>query len=248
MNIIIITSGKRPELLRQTLESIQHNCANINNHTITLVVDGPRWQFLEGIPTIGMTVIVNPESCGASRSRNIGAGSIPKYRRQDHVMFLDDDVYMCNKWDEKLLELATAKDLDFSDTEFPANYKPNSIISGYSHPFNQCSDGRMVTEYGWRLYGIPLVISSVAMMMPWTVFDDVGPWNEPGGPGCSEDYAISMRAKEKGYGFAVTSPHCAIHTGLISSKGEPIVGYKELCEQNDKLLDFHNIRGRVIFQ
>lgn len=239
MNIIIITSGKRPELLIQTLESIQQNCANINSHTITLVVDGPRWQFLDGIPTMGMTVIVNPESYGASRSRNIGAGSIPKYRRQDHVMFLDDDVYMCNKWDEKLALLAAAL--------------PERICSGYSHPFNIAEpklkpiNTLEFHDYGLA-YGEPLVISSVCMAMPWRIFDEVGSFIEPGGPGGSEDYAFCMAAKDAGFGFAVTEPQSVIHAGVMSSGGTAIVGYKELCEQNDKLLDFHNIRGRVIFQ
>ncbi len=45
----------------------------------------------------------------------------------------------------------------------------------------------------------------------------------------------------------MTDPQCIIHTGLMSSTGKPIVGYTELAEQNDKLLDVHGIRGKVIF-
>jgi hypothetical protein len=153
------------------------------------------------------------------------------------VLFLDDDVYLCPKWDEKLLELAAVCRGD--------------IVSGYSHPFNQVELCSLITVRGIErefCFGRPLVISSVAMMMPWYVFDSAGPWNEPGGPGASEDYALCMRAKDMGVGFAVTDPQCVIHTGLMSTAGTAIVGYKELCEKNDKLLDYWNIRGRVTFQ
>jgi GT2 family glycosyltransferase len=181
-------------------------------------------------------MINTSENVGASRGRNIGAGSIPRYRRQEHVLFLDDDVYMCQNWDMRLMQLAAA-------------VGPGSIISGYSHPFNHCEPAMNLDGELRTLYGIPLVVSSVAMMMPWIVFDDVGPWDEPGGPGGSEDFALCMRARDKfGYRFAVTDPQCVIHTGLMSSGGTAIAGYKELCEQNDKLLDFWNIRGRVTFQ
>lgn len=221
----------------------------MDSHTVTIVLDKLEIGA-EKFVDFGdrVTLIDNGIRQGASASRNIGAGSIPKHRRHEHVLFLDDDVYMCPNWDARLEELASHRNLDFPDLDYPDDYKPNSIISGYSHPFNHCSDGRMVvSEYGWKLYGIPLVISSVAMMMPWSVFDDVGPWDEPGGPGGSEDYALCMRAKDKGYGFAVTVPHCVIHTGLFSSKGEQIVGYNELAEQNQKLLNRHGLNGKVIF-
>ncbi len=241
MNIICITTAMRPDLLVQTLESVANNAADWNQHHLTLVIDGhDHWMHGKGLPKNslpGQVLINTSDKVGASAARNIGAGSIPKHKRQEHVLFLDDDVYMCNHWDERLMELAAVCPMD--------------IISGYSHPYNQvelCSLIRVVGVESEFLFGRPLVISSVAMMMPWYVFDQVGPWDEPGGAGASEDFALCMRAKDKGSGFAVTDPQCVLHTGLMSSTGQAIVGYKELCEQNDKLLDFWNIRGRVIFQ
>lgn len=248
MDIVMITTGMRPDLLVQSLESAANNASDWSQHHLTLVVDGHQhWMKGNAIkqPLPGNVLINTASNVGASAARNIGAGSIPRYRRQEHVLFLDDDVYMCQNWDERLMHLA--------------RWAPNAIISGYSHPFNHCEpkighniterddEGNMKTLFEVR-YGEPLVISSVAMMMPWSIFDEVGPWDEPGGPGASEDFALCMRAKDKGYGFAVTDPQTVLHCGLMSSKGEQIVGYKELCEQNDKLLDFWNIRGRVIFQ
>ncbi len=237
MNIVMIATANRIDLLKQSLRSLRDNAADFTSHHLTLVMD--TYQMVDRFAD-AQTLIINTKTQGASASRNIGAGSIPRYRRQEHVLFLDDDVYMCQNWDEKLLELS--------------RWSPTNIISGYSHPFNQCEswvvDSTLFKGFGTSMsFGRPLVISSVAMMMPWSIFDDVGPWDEPGGPGGSEDFALCMRARDKfGYGFAVTDPQCVIHTGLMSSGGTAIAGYKELCEQNDKLLDFWNIRGRVIFQ
>lgn len=230
----MITTGMRPDLLVQSLESLANNAADWASHHLTLVIDGhDHWLKGEGLkkPLPGNVLINTSERVGASAARNIGAGSVPRYRRQEHVLFLDDDVFMCPNWDAILWTLAAMR--------------PLRIVSGYGHPFNQAERHETMTGFSWME---PLVISSVAMMMPWALFDIVGPWDEPGGPGGSEDYALCMRAKDKLYGFAVTDPQCVIHTGLISSGGTAIAGCKELYEQNDKLLDFWNIRGRVTFQ
>ena len=241
MNVILITTGNRPELLNQTMASLIQNAAEPAAHHLTVVCDGRIVQFDRSMPN---TIIVNTTSQGASASRNIGAGSVPKYRRREGVLFLDDDVYMCKDWDARLMSLAT--------------WAPRSIISGYSHPYNQVeakighniterdNEGNVKTLFEVR-YGEPLVISSVAMMMSWELFDIVGPWDEPGGPGGSEDYALCMRAKEKGYDFAVTDPQCVLHTGLLSSKGEKIVGHEELIVQNMNLTQLYGIEGKVTF-
>ncbi len=232
MNVICISTAMRPQLLKQTLLSLADNAADWSQHHLTVVIDGPEhWMYRDRLkePLPANVLIKTSQNVGASAARNIGAGSIPRYRRLEHVMFVDDDCYFVNKWDDRLTELAY--------------WRGASILSGYSHPFNQCEP---FSAHGLS-YGEPLVISSVAMMMPWKIFDECGPWDEPGGPGASEDYAISMRAKDRGYGFAVTSPQCVLHTGMYSSKGEQIVGYNELAEQNQKLLEIHGLTGKVVF-
>jgi GT2 family glycosyltransferase len=120
------------------------------------------------------------------------------------------------------------------------------IISGYSHPYNQCQDAYFQPAGSPLIhYCIPLVISSVAMMMPWALWDDVGYFTEPGGPGGSEDYDYCMRAKAKGYGFAVTEPQCVLHTGVTSSSGKPIVGADLVRENNARLEKIHGVEGKV---
>jgi GT2 family glycosyltransferase len=86
------------------------------------------------------------------------------------------------------------------------------------------------------------------MLMPWSLWDDVGYFTEPGGPGGSEDYDYCMRAKAKGYGFAVTEPQCVIHCGLTSSSGNRIVGYSEMCTHNEQLIRQYGLEGNVIWR
>jgi hypothetical protein len=86
------------------------------------------------------------------------------------------------------------------------------------------------------------------MMMPWSIFDEVGPWDEPGGAGASEDYKLCMRARDNySYGFAVTEPQCIIHTGLHDNSGQAIVGYDLLHQQNQKLEAYYGLTGRIIY-
>jgi GT2 family glycosyltransferase len=86
------------------------------------------------------------------------------------------------------------------------------------------------------------VLSTVNIAMPWKVWDKVGPFIEPGGPGGSEDVDWCRRATKLGYGFAVTDPHCVIHTGLVSSSGKQIVGYEQMVEQNKRLQELYGIK------
>lgn len=232
IDVVMITTNSRPGFLEQSIDSLYGGNCPVG-FRLVLVEDSC---IVAGYLKRDMHIFHN--LCSASASRNIGASSIPKYRRQEYVMFLDDDVYMCPGWDEKLMELAA--------------YCDRSIISGYCHPYNQM-EGRLLRPVSTPVehsvhYGVPLVISSVCMLMPWDIWDDVGFFQEPGGPGGSEDYDYCMRAKAKGYGFAVTEPQCVIHTGLTSSSGKRIVGYDEMAQQNERLIEAYGLKGKVVYE
>jgi hypothetical protein len=226
MNIVMITTYRRPLLFQQTVASLLNNAADRKSHHLTVVFD--LQDEHDETPPMYNDVSIVLTKYGASRARNIGAGSVPRYRRQEHVLFLDDDVYMAKGWDEILMK---------AESGLPHK----TVLSGYGHPFN------IEEPRGYAFAKFPLLISSVAMMMRWEAFDQIGPWDEPGGPGGSEDYAISVRATAKGYYLAVCDPHCVIHTGLTSSGGIPIVGADLLKEQNTLLERRYGIEGRVIY-
>ena len=225
MNIVMITTGKRPMISSQAFSSLMSNAADWSSHQMTIVIDSDGHADYENLVSRYATTIINTKQQGASRSRNIGAASVPKYLRHEHVMFVDDDVYMCPGWDERLLAAAGA-------------LGPRAVISGHSHPYN-LSEGR------YKFDGVEVeragVLSTVNMFMEWAVFDDVGWLCEPGGPGGSEDVDWSRRAVGKGYALAVTVPQCVIHTGEHSSNGKPIVGYEEVVKRNRRLVSEYKI-------
>jgi hypothetical protein len=195
------------------------NALRWQSHTLTLVIDGDIYR-----PVIGAdTTIVNVTSQGASAARNIGASSIPKYRRQDRVMFVDDDIYAMPGWDSRLF---SSQDL---------------VVSGHAHPYNvPLAEYRLPTIGTIQAAG---VLSTVHMTMMWEIWDDVGFFVEPGGAGGSEDVEWCKRAVNKGYGLAVTEPQCIMHTGLTSSVGDPIVGYDLMVAQNEKLREHYHVQA-----
>jgi hypothetical protein len=228
MNIVMITSGKRQLLLGQSISTLRDSAYKWNDHTLTLVVDGPA--FIGVGPIIEETTVINWKSQGASAARNIGAGSIPAYRRHENVCFFDDDVYCCKEWDLRLEE-AIAQGGNF--------FAEATIVSGHAHPFNA---GYGKYDLGPAHVEAAAVLSTVNIAMPWKVWDKVGPFIEPGGPGGSEDVDWCRRATKLGYGFAVTDPQCVIHTGLTSSSGKQIVGYEQMVEQNKRLQGLYGIK------
>ena len=235
MNIIVVTTNSRPQILAQTMLSIVDNAVNLSQHRLVLVVDGDTDLIFRNqdwfIRSVG-TLIINSGSQGASASRNIGASSIPKYRRQECVCFFDDDVYCTPGWDRQIEDA-----LKHSKSTRPIA----AVVSGHAHPYNHTVlDDR--SHFGYRL---TTVLSTVNIVCAWSIWDIVGWFTEPGGPGGSEDVDWCARATKKGYDLAVTNPQCVLHTRLASSSGKPIVGANEVAANNRQLAQLHHIEGSV---
>jgi len=232
LDVVMITTDSRPQLLDQSVFSLTNNSAT-RDLTLTIVVDRAINSRIRDEFEPHYTIFTRKQ-VGASAARNIGAASIPKYRRGDYVLFLDDDIYCVLGYDKKLIELL--------------EWNPAKIVSGYSHPYNHCEIRTVPTiDRGDYSFSVPLVISTVAMAMRWDIWDDVGYFVEPGGASGSEDFDYCQRASKKGYGFAVTHEQCILHTGLTSSNGNKIVGYQESVELNQKLVREYGLKT-VVFQ
>ena len=104
MNIIVTSNSKRPQLLQQTLESLDEN--STLEHTITLVLD-KHFGLVLPIYSVVATITLH-NSVGASACRNVGASSIPKYSRSEYVLFSDDDCFYTAGWDHKLVNVLKA--------------------------------------------------------------------------------------------------------------------------------------------
>ena len=231
IDVVMVTNGKRPELLEQSLFSLVENASDRQNIHPILVVDGATWNQVDrttnGYERTVTAHIDVQSNVGASRCRNIGASSVPKYKRGEYVTFCDDDVYMCPGWDERLVEAIGTRGM--------------RIVSGHAHPYNHTvlSEKQGVYETN--------VLSTVHMFMPWSIWDEVGYFVEPGGPGGSEDVDYCKRAKQLGYVLYVTNPHCVIHTGLTNSKGQEIVGYEHVVIRNNEIEKVYSLRGKVLY-
>lgn len=231
MNIVMISNYSRPEIVKQSMLSLMHNASDWSKHHFTLVWNGlPKTMTSVSIVGEGenaTTIMVG--NVGASRARNVGASSIPKYLRHENICFFDDDIYAVKGWDRHIEE--TINDL-------------GDPVSGSSHPYNSTYFGTGVTKsgFGWKTTS---VLSTVNIACEWRVFDHVGPWCEPGGPGGSEDVEWCARAVKTNYRLALTEPQVILHTGIHSSNGTPIVGSEMVMERNRELERVHGIVGKV---
>lgn len=224
IDVVLITTRAREDLLHQSMTSLIDNAADRNSYELTIVWDGEMLAYGKHLPRPNSTLIINRTRYGASASRNIGASSIPRYRRQKYLLFLDDDVWLAPEYDKTLIEMSEAL--------------PRHMVSLYGHPYNHEEDcGNSIAKF-------PLLISSVCVFMTWEAWDEIGFWLEPGGPSASEDFEYCSRAKKLGYGFAVSKPHRLIHCGLTASNGNKIVGYDLLVEQNKRLVEQYGVKVR----
>lgn len=242
IDIVLITTHQRGLLTLQSIDSLVRNAANRDVFRLTIVQDG---YHLTGIDCFCLdnelqesdSLIVNAASQGASASRNIGASSIPKYRRNKYVMFMDDDVYMCKDWDRRIVDALEAL--------------PNCVVSGHSHPYNHAFGEYMIPGIDSDKIAHTVhvestqVLSTVHLAMAWEVWDKVGFFIEPGGPGGSEDVDWCKRASNLGFGLAVTVPQTVIHCGVVSSSGKEIVGADLVRKRNEDTEHTYGIEGKV---
>ena len=226
IDVIGITQNSRPALRTQAAQSLYANSDPHLDIHFTLVLDGFDLEAVQQImpSPIVPYLIINRSPKGASRSRNMGASSIPKYRRQKYVMFMDDDIYLCPGWDRNLIQALEKY--------------PGTIVSGSSHPYNHT-----VEDYGE--VESTNVISTPHMIMTWGLWDSVGFFTEPGGVGGGEDVDYCRRATQKGYGLLVTKPQCVLHCGVTSSNGQPIVGADWVRERNQQLIEHYGLQGVI---
>lgn len=230
MNIVMVSNYSRPEIVKQSMLSLMHNASDWSKHHFTLVWNGlPKTMTSVSIVGEGdnaTTIMVG--NVGASRARNIGASSIPKYLRHDKVMFVDDDIYVVKGYDDWIEHLSNF-------------YEPavRPIYSLHAHPYNHTvlKDSRDYYETN--------VISTVCMAMPWDVWDAIGFFQEPGGAGGSEDVDYCARASKLACPLVISKPQYLLHTGVHSSNGTPIVGAELVMERNRELERVHGIVGKV---
>jgi len=226
MNLVVITAGKRPMLLAQTLRTMVANAVDWKAHRLAVVYDSNDDPRIPNAAMMGLEGTRVISSCGsgwgACVARNVGA-ELHNDARQKYLTISDDDVYYLPGWDKKISDALDAVEA-FRDA--------GTVLSAVSHPFN-LGYGRYIVD-GQQIEAAS-VLSATNMAMPWRIWDTVGGFRGPGGAHSSDDVEWCNRARDFGFGFATLCPNMAIHCGLHSTSGEELVGADMVMEKNRKL-------------
>lgn len=233
MDIVLITDGKRPDLLDQTLKTMVGHVTGRESHRLVVVVDGgPDVPFNaeKNLGDLHLHAIVRTSGPqGVGGAKNLGAQWFLGHQQPDPdglLMFSDDDMYYLWGWDHKL-----------DRWMIPTRSRPEPIatqLGGWRHPFH--AQGERIAPPCKGSYpdnGIFAVdaVTGNCFVMRWKDWLKYGPFHSNAlGPGQSEDYALSRKIVAGGGIIATLDPPVAIHCGLMNSAGEPATGWKEMWD------------------
>ena len=219
MKIVLITRD-RPELTRQTIETIKANAADWSKHILVVVWDGPE----EELPYFGY--FCTGKQLGVGGAKNFGVKTHEAFEQlqpDDLLMFTDNDMYYLKDWDSKL-EAAVA-----SATQ----------LGGWKHPYHEGITFTTMAPTSGIGPHIDLqkvdAVTGNCFIIKYSDWLKYGPFDANAiGPGQSEDYALSQKIKAGGGVVATLDPPVAIHCGLRNSVGEPAVGWLEMAIMAEK--------------
>lgn len=249
MQIVLITRD-RPELTKQTIETMVSNAACWDNHALFVVFDQDLDDFIAtnwpeellsaGSPiykgrccAMGMTGV----QLGVGGAKNHGArmidelyeGAVDPGFHDDIIMFTDNDMYYLKDWDTRLVAALTDP--------------PNHYIQmgGWKHPYHQAEilDGM---GYNNETRSTVDAVTGNCFVMRWSDWVKYGPFDSNAlGPGQSEDYALSQKIKADGGLVATLDPPVAIHCGLANCLGAPATGWAEMSAMAEQQMKDNDI-------
>jgi len=232
LDIVLITRD-RPELTKQTIESMKKNAADWSKHRLLVVFDG--WPaelsdvmhpLLESDLNMGVSIRWTGKQLGVGGAKNFGAETlwVDNEHYDSLLMFSDNDMYYLPGWDENL-------SLSFSD--------PITQLGGWRHPFHKKGKGILIgtaqrsqkdphVGIEYNSFEVDAVTGN-CFVMRWNDWMNYGPFDSNAlGPGQSEDFALSQKIKAGGGVVATLDPPVAIHCGLGNSEGKPATGWMEM--------------------
>lgn len=246
MKIVLITRD-RPELTRQTIETMKKNASDWSKHSLLVVFD----QTLDEVVQLPEDLRTSKGDSLACTKKQLGVGGAKNYGAElyattvgyhdpqpdDILMFSDNDMYYLPGWD-------TAFERALSES-------PEALqIGGWRHPFHGWCTLRKDSYFEGQPKPKPsglLKVDAVTgncFVIRWSDWLKYGPFDANAlGPGQSEDYALSQRIKAGGGVVATLSPPVAIHCGLSNSLGEPATGWEEMAAMAEAQMKEHNIKS-----
>lgn len=219
MKIVLITRD-RPELTRQTIETMKANAADWSRHMLTVVFDGTDQEFIDyPLELDGDFELINiGKQLGVGGAKNLGVkwfesdkNDTTRWSEDEIIMFSDNDMYYLPDWDKKLEEgLANVTQL-----------------GGWKHPY----------------HGLPIdAVTGNCFVIRYSAWLKFGPFDSNAlGVGQSEDFALSQRILSGGGTIATLEPPVAVHCGLRDSSGNPATGWVEMAAMAEKQIEANNI-------
>lgn len=219
MTNICMIARNRPNLTQQAVQSL-YDHTDPSTCTLTVLDDGTSSENLCAMyPFSGkwtqreVLIHIHPSKGIVGLARNLAIRASETYwGRGDFLCMLDNDVYLCDGWLEKITRaLAWAEHWGYR------------ILGGQRHPFHQIAEVNQ--EQGITVQKVDAV-AGYSMLMRWETWDKYGPFpdNQPG-VCCSEDWAVCQRiTKELYYKVGYIHPPVLYHCGITNTLGQPAVG------------------------
>jgi len=232
MKIILITRD-RPELTKQTIETMRANAANWDKHDLVVVFDGTAEEMDRMFPP-GSTdegEMLTGKQLGVGGAKNYGVDW--SYIQGDEIlMFSDNDMYYLPGWDKRLEYCLDSWDV--------------VQVGGWRHPYHKQGEYIAIPcefDDGWgkSLCKVDAVTGNcfVIRYKDWLKY---GPFDSNAlGPGQSEDYAFSQKIIKDGGIVATLDPPVAIHCGLANCEGNPATGWEEMAQMAEKQIEENKI-------
>lgn len=237
MRIVLITRD-RPELTKQTIDTMMANAANWRKHDLFVVYDGDgldeNYKYLQSITLV--EIHPTGSQLGVGGAKNFGVECL-EYEAEhlsdgldddEIIMFSDNDMYYLPNWDLRLESMF---------------HNPIKQLGGWKHPFHQPALNSWTGFISGIGRGVEVdAVTGNCFIIRYKNWLTYGPFDANAiGPGQSEDYALSQHIKAGGGIVATLDPPVAIHCGLTNCLGEPATGWEEMAKMAEKQLEENNI-------
>jgi predicted SAM-dependent methyltransferase len=246
MKIVLITRD-RPELTRQTIETMKANAADWSKHKLLVVFDGDEDSAL--IAKTSLKPLLNKvfafyhwtgTQIGVGGAKTCGADWFINDVVVDNeiLMFSDNDMYYLPNWDRRLEDIIRFSDINPSGLDY--SYLKSIVqLGGWKHPYHK---GKHWFNFGPERTDLVDAVTGNCFVIRWADWLKYGPFDSNAiGPGQSEDYALSQKIKAAGGIVATLDPPVAIHVGLANCLGEPAVGWEEMSKMVEQQIKEYGI-------
>jgi GT2 family glycosyltransferase len=204
LTTLVLVTFNKVELTLQCLESVYaHTEAPFEVVVVDNASSDSTVSDLRALGKDNLTVIANPNNDGFGRGCNIGADAA----KGEFILFLNNDTLVCAGWLKRMLrafEVHPALGMVGPITNVASNtqrldHQQDDSLAAYAQVA-----GRLATGHAGELCREERLIG-FCLLLPRTVWDEVGGFDERYGIGHYEDDDLSAKIAKAGFALAVTT-------------------------------------------